>query len=408
MAAIDFPSSPTDGQTFTDGDKTWVYSTSVGAWRAQTQTATGPTGPTGVTGSTGATGATGPTGVTGATGPTGVTGDTGPQGDEGGSTTLTTKGDLLTRDASALARLGVGTNNHVLTADSAETLGMKWAAAAGGGMTELDAQTFTSSTTYTVVAGAKLIIVELIGSGGGGRGGSRNTGVTQSGGGQAGSGGPYLRKILAASELGATVTVTIGAGGAGGAGRTGSTGGGVDGSRGGVSRFGTVYMPGGRAGTASASSGGKGYVSSEIQLPINSGFGQARYNNSGLAGMLGGAAGGAGRTITSAAFAGFDGGKYYSNLDDAIDITVVHGEWAAKNGGGGAGGTASGGAGGNASLPGDGGGGGGSNRTGVAGAGGTGASPGGGGGGGGGANDDFDAGDGADGGNAQIKIWVFG
>jgi hypothetical protein len=321
------------------------------------------------------------------------------------------KGDLIVASAdNTVSRLAVGaTNGHVLTVDSTESLGVKWAAVAGGsGMTELDAQTFTSSTTYTVVAGAKLIIVELIGSGGGGRGGSRNTGTTTAAGGSGGGGGPYLRKILTASELGATVTVTIGAGGAGGAGRTGSTGSGVDGSKGGVSRFGTVYMPGGRPGTATSSTSGKGYISSEILLPTQAGFGQPRTNNPGNAGMLGGAAGGYGRTATTSAFAGQAGGKYYSNLDDALDQTSANGEWVAKSGGGGAGGAVNGGAGANASLPGDGGGGGGSSRTTAGGAGGTGASPGGGGGGGAGANNDFDGGDGADGGNAQIKIWVFG
>ena len=44
------------------------------------------------------------------------------------------KGDLVvgsaTNDAGVLA---VGTNTHILVADSTETLGMKWAAAAGGG-----------------------------------------------------------------------------------------------------------------------------------------------------------------------------------------------------------------------------------------------------------------------------------
>ena len=42
---------------------------------------------------------------------------------------ITAKGDLIVRDASAPARLGVGTNGHILTADSAETTGLKWAAA---------------------------------------------------------------------------------------------------------------------------------------------------------------------------------------------------------------------------------------------------------------------------------------
>lgn len=94
----------------------------------------GPTGATGPTGAAGATGATGPTGATGATGP------------EGGTTTLTTKGDLLSRNASAIARLGVGSNGTVLTADSAETLGIKWATPASGGWTLLATATPSAST----------------------------------------------------------------------------------------------------------------------------------------------------------------------------------------------------------------------------------------------------------------------
>lgn len=55
----------------------------------------------------------------------------GSQGATGASGTapLTTKGDVLTYSTAA-ARLGVGANNTVLTADSAEATGLKWAAPA--------------------------------------------------------------------------------------------------------------------------------------------------------------------------------------------------------------------------------------------------------------------------------------
>jgi hypothetical protein len=60
-------------------------------------------------------------------GNTGAQGATGAQGPQG-STLLTTKGDLLSF-STVNARLAVGgTNNHVLTVDSAQATGLKWAA----------------------------------------------------------------------------------------------------------------------------------------------------------------------------------------------------------------------------------------------------------------------------------------
>ena len=50
----------------------------------------------------------------------------------GGASPLTTKGDLYTY-STVDARLGVGTNGQVLTADSAETTGLKWATVSGTG-----------------------------------------------------------------------------------------------------------------------------------------------------------------------------------------------------------------------------------------------------------------------------------
>lgn len=49
------------------------------------------------------------------------------------NTTIDAKGDLLVGSANdTIARLAVGTNGFVLTADSAATNGVKWAASSGG------------------------------------------------------------------------------------------------------------------------------------------------------------------------------------------------------------------------------------------------------------------------------------
>lgn len=50
-------------------------------------------------------------------------------------TPLTTKGDLLVTDGTTLQRVAVGTNDQVLTADSAQANGIKWAGAGAGNAT---------------------------------------------------------------------------------------------------------------------------------------------------------------------------------------------------------------------------------------------------------------------------------
>jgi hypothetical protein len=73
----------------------------------------------------------------------------------GSASPLTTKGDLYTF-STVNARLGVGTNNQVLTADSAEATGLKWAtpAAAASGLTLISATAIGSAVASVTVSSA--------------------------------------------------------------------------------------------------------------------------------------------------------------------------------------------------------------------------------------------------------------
>lgn len=66
----------------------------------------------------------------------------------------TTKGDLIVHGSST-TRLGVGTDGQVLTADSTQALGVKWAAAGGGGTTwsQVVTQTGASFASWTATTG---------------------------------------------------------------------------------------------------------------------------------------------------------------------------------------------------------------------------------------------------------------
>ena len=65
----------------------------------------------------------------------------------GGGSPLTTKGDIY-GFSTADARIPIGTDGHILTADSAQTLGLKWAApAGGGGWTSLASGSLSSTST---------------------------------------------------------------------------------------------------------------------------------------------------------------------------------------------------------------------------------------------------------------------
>lgn len=73
--------------------------------------------------------------VSGVEGPTGPTGPTGPDPAD----IIAAKGDLLVGTADdTLVNVGVGANGTVLTADSAETSGVKWASTSLGGLSDVD------------------------------------------------------------------------------------------------------------------------------------------------------------------------------------------------------------------------------------------------------------------------------
>jgi hypothetical protein len=86
----------------------------------------------------------------------------------------------------------------------------------GPGFSGINIETFTSSGTYTPPANLAFIVLEAVGGGGAGGGAGTETAfsTTHSIGGGGASGG-YARVELSAAQVGASATVTIGAGGVG-------------------------------------------------------------------------------------------------------------------------------------------------------------------------------------------------
>jgi hypothetical protein len=132
----------------------------------------------------------------------------------------------------------------------------------------------TASATYTKPAGLKYLEVDIMGGGGAG-GGVQATSTGQYAGGGGGGAGAFGHSFFDAASIGATVSMTIGAGGVPTVG---------PGGNGGTTSFGTMSAAGGNGGATgiinSNGSGGAGGVATGCQI-----------NGAGAGGTAGAAAG---------------------------------------------------------------------------------------------------------------------
>lgn len=175
--------------------------------------------------------------------------------------TAANNGTMISGTTGVPSWLANGTTGQVLTATTGSP--PSWTSPASG-FSSVVIQFFNSGTpTYTPTSGMKFCIVEVIGGGGGG-GGANSTGAGQVSNGGGGGGGGYARGVFTAAEIGASVSITIGAGGTAGA----NTGG--NGGQGGTTIFGALTnatggfggIGGGTAAVVSTTLGGAGGVGS--------------------------------------------------------------------------------------------------------------------------------------------------
>lgn len=122
---------------------------------------------------------------------------------------------------------GLGSSGNVLTSNGAGAL-PTWQADVGANcINSINIQTFVASGTYTPTSGMKYCIVQCIGGGGAG-GGVAATGAANYAVAGGGGAGEYSAGVFSAATIGASQTVTIGAGGTPGS--TGNNPGGTGGT----------------------------------------------------------------------------------------------------------------------------------------------------------------------------------
>lgn len=241
----------------------------------------------------------------------------------------TTKGDI-TAFSTVNARLPVGSNGQVLTADSAQTLGVKWAAAATPIYTAPKVTTYKtagSTGTHTFTGSPLYVEIEQCGAGGGGAG---------SGSAGAGNGGNGT-----ATTINTTALVTNGGSGATAQGAASTSGGSTTTTFSGT--IGTL-LTGGNGNAGSFQSGlsflasGSGGMS-----PLGGAGGSVWGTTAGAGGTANTGAGGAGGgTNNASAYTGSGGGAggYAKVILSGTNLSGLSGAFTYAIGTGGSGGSA--------------------------------------------------------------------
>ena len=113
MAALDFPTSPINGQVYTANGRTWTYNSSSTSW-----TSVSTPGAQGAVGAQGVQGAVGAQGTIGAQGVQGRQGAAGPQGFQGVAGTISTPTNDTTTNATYYPIVAIDTANTTLKTSS--------------------------------------------------------------------------------------------------------------------------------------------------------------------------------------------------------------------------------------------------------------------------------------------------